>query len=438
MKEVKKEFFKYTSLNILGMVGLSCYILADTFFVSKGLGSLGLTSLNLAIPIYSFIHGSGLMIGMGGGIKYSILKGQGRHNEANTVFVHSFMFTVVLSMLFVFIGLFASSLITTMLQADHEVFYTTCTYLKTILLFSPMFMLNNLFICFIRNDGYPSSSMKAMLIGSFSNIILDYIFIFPMDLGIFGAAFATGLAPIISMLTLLPLFIKKKNHFSFIKCKLTIKIFFHIFTSGLPSLITEISSGIVIIVFNIIILDLSGNIGVAAYGIIANLSLVVMSIYTGIAQEIQPMISRYYGMNRYENMKSTFHYALKLMILLSIILYLFIYFKANDIVLIFNNKNNVLLQNIAIIGLRCYFTACIFVGFNIIMTVYFASKEMVYQSHIISIFRGLILIIPMAYLLSYLYGIIGVWFSFFSCEFLVCLIGIVMNKKYNITLNKKK
>ena len=72
------------------------------------------------------------------------------------------------------------------------------------------------------------------------------------------------------------------------------------------------------------------------------------------------------------------------------------------------------------------------------MTVYFASKEMVYQSHIISIFRGLVLIIPMAYLLSYLYGIIGVWFSFFSCEFLVCLIGIVMNKKYNITLNKKK
>ena len=72
--ESLQEFFRYTSLNVLGMIGLSCYILADTFFVSKGLGTDGLTALNLAIPIYSFIHGSGLMIGMGGGTKYSILK----------------------------------------------------------------------------------------------------------------------------------------------------------------------------------------------------------------------------------------------------------------------------------------------------------------------------------------------------------------------------
>ena len=72
-----KEFSKYASLNVMGMIGLSCYILADTFFVSKGLGANGLAALNLAIPIYSFIHGSGLMVGMGGGIKYSVLRSRG-------------------------------------------------------------------------------------------------------------------------------------------------------------------------------------------------------------------------------------------------------------------------------------------------------------------------------------------------------------------------
>lgn len=77
------EYIKYTSLNVMGMIGLSCYILADTFFVSKGLGTNGLTALNLAIPIYSFIHGSGLMIGMGGGTKYSIFKSQNHHSSAN-------------------------------------------------------------------------------------------------------------------------------------------------------------------------------------------------------------------------------------------------------------------------------------------------------------------------------------------------------------------
>ena len=81
-----KNFIKYTSLNVMGMIGLSCYILADTFFISKGLGADGLVALNLAIPIYSFIHGSGLMIGMGAGTKYSIRKSQGDRKSANSIF----------------------------------------------------------------------------------------------------------------------------------------------------------------------------------------------------------------------------------------------------------------------------------------------------------------------------------------------------------------
>ena len=77
-----RDFAKYASLNVMGMIALSCYILADTFFVSKGLGTNGLTALNLAIPLYSFIHGSGLMIGMGGGTRYSIQKSRGDHEAA--------------------------------------------------------------------------------------------------------------------------------------------------------------------------------------------------------------------------------------------------------------------------------------------------------------------------------------------------------------------
>lgn len=75
-----REYIKYVTLNVLGMIGLSCYILADTFFVAQGLGSSGLAALNLAIPIYSFIHGVGLMLGIGGASRYSMQRGrdQGR------------------------------------------------------------------------------------------------------------------------------------------------------------------------------------------------------------------------------------------------------------------------------------------------------------------------------------------------------------------------
>ena len=96
-----QDFVKYSSLNVLGMIGLSCYILADTFFVSKGLGTNGLTALNLAIPIYSFIHGSGLMIGMGGGTKYSIQKSQGKDKVANSIFSHVVAIAAIFAAVFV-------------------------------------------------------------------------------------------------------------------------------------------------------------------------------------------------------------------------------------------------------------------------------------------------------------------------------------------------
>ena len=88
-KHYRKEFAKYTTLNVLGMLGLSCYILADTFFISNGLGADGLTALNLAIPVYSFVHGSGLMLGMGGATKYSIYKSQKKQNNMNLAFTNT-------------------------------------------------------------------------------------------------------------------------------------------------------------------------------------------------------------------------------------------------------------------------------------------------------------------------------------------------------------
>ena len=246
-----REFLRYTSLNVMGMIGLSCYILADTFFVSKGLGAKGLAALNLAIPVYNFINGSGLMIGMGSGIRYSILKSQKQEKRADQVFTHGLILTACLAAVFFLLGLFASEQIAAMLGADETVFQMSRIYLPVILLFSPMFMMNNLLLCFVRNDGAPQRSMTAMIVGSLSNVVLDYIFIFPLEMGIFGAVLATGFAPLISILILSPYFIRKKNQFHPVRCSLRLKILGQIVSGGLPSLITEVSSGIVILVFNL-------------------------------------------------------------------------------------------------------------------------------------------------------------------------------------------
>lgn len=167
-----KEFARYTSLNVLGMIGLSCYILADTFFISLGLGADGLAALNLAIPIYSFINGSGLMIGMGGGTRYSILKSQGNHREANRVFTNVLYLAAVLASLFVAAGLLFAGDIVRLFGGTGNVFTMSRTYLRVILLFAPAFLMNNVLLCFVRNDGAPQLSMAAMLGGSFSNVVL--------------------------------------------------------------------------------------------------------------------------------------------------------------------------------------------------------------------------------------------------------------------------
>lgn len=425
-----KDFAKYSSLNVLGMLGLSCYILADTFFVSKGLGANGLTALNLAIPIYSFIHGSGLMIGMGGGTKYSIQKSRNEKCAANQTFSNTVFLAAGVAAFFVLIGIFFSDKIITLLGADKNVFEMSKTYLQVILLFAPAFIMNNVLLCFVRNDTSPQLSMAAMIGGSLSNVILDYVFIFPLKMGIFGAVFATGLAPFFSMIILSQHFIKKKNGFHFTKCRPDGKLAVGILSSGFPSLITEVSSGIVMIVFNYIIMKLQGNIGVAAYGVIANLSLVVISIYTGIAQGIQPIISRNYGAGNYSDMRCILRYSLTAVLILSGIIYACVFFGAPQIAAIFNSEQNVLLQSIAEDGLRLYFTACPFTGFNIIILVYFTSTEYTKPAHIISLLRGLVIIVPMAFLLSALWKTPGIWLALPFTELLVTIAAMEIYRRH--------
>lgn len=430
-----REFFRYTALSVLGTLGVSCYILADTFFVSKGLGANGLTALNLAIPVYNFIHGTGLMLGMGGATRFCVCKSRQRREKVNQIYTNTLYLGALFSAVFVLIGLFFGKRLSLLLGADKNVLDMTATYLKWLLLFSPAFILNDILLCFVRNDDNPRLAMTAMIIGSFSNIILDYIFIFPMKMGIFGAIFATGLSPIISIISMLSHWIKRKNTFHVCRTKVKTHIVRQELALGFPSLIAQLSSGIVMITFNAIILKLEGNTGVAAYGIIANISLVVVAIYTGIAQGVQPLISHFYGKSIDRQVRTLMRYSVQTMLVISLFIYIIIFVFAQPIASVFNSENNLELQQIAVTGLKIYFTSSAFVGYNIILAIFFTSVEIALPAHILSVLRGLVLIIPMAFLLSAIGGMMGIWLTYPITEALVALLGYVIYKCYQ---NKKK
>ena len=408
---------------------MPCYILADTFFETKGLGTNGLTALNLAIPIYNFIHGSGLMLGMGGATKFSIYKSQGRSRDIDCIYTNTLYLAALLSALFFLTGLLFSGQLSLLLGADGTVFAMTETYLRWLLLFAPAFILNDVFLCYVRNDGSPQLAMVAMLIGSFANIVLDYVFIFPFRMGIFGAIFATGLSPIISIAVMSPHWLRKRHSFHLTKVKPDAAVMGQTVSLGFPSLIAQLSSGIVMITFNALILGITGNTGVAAYGVVANISLVVVAVYTGISQGMQPLVSSAYGTGNRQQMREVFRYALGTTLAVSGLVYLFLFVFASPVAAVFNSERDPILQQIAVSGLKLYFLSVPFAGYNIILATYFTSIERALPAHVLSLLRGLILIIPMAFLMSFLLGMTGIWISYPLTELAVAAAGVGAHRR---------
>lgn len=419
-------FAKYTSLNIIGMIGMSVYILADTFFIANGVGANGLTALNLALPIFNLVNGTGLMLAMGGATKYNVCKSRGDSHGMDSAFVNTMYAAAFFSAVYMLCGALFSVKIASALGANSEVLQSTAIYLKVIMLFSPAFICNNIAISFVRNDGAPALSTAAMTVGSLSNIVMDYVFVYPLAMGIFGAVLATGFSPCISMLILSSHKIRGKNGFHFRRMAPSFKVIGNVVALGVPSLITELSVGIVILVFNMIILRLAGNIGVAAYGVISNMSLVVVSVYTGVAQGMQPLSSRAHGEGNFKSARKFFKYACVTAVAGAAVIYPLLACFANPITSVFNSENNATLQQIAVQGLRLYYIATPFLGFNVVLTVFLTSVENPRPAQALSILRGIAVIVPVAFALSAAFGMAGVWCSFPVSEFICAVFGIIV------------
>lgn len=427
-RNLRQRFARYASLNVLGMLGLSCYILADTFFVSLGLGAEGLAALNLAIPIYSLVHGSGLLLGMGGATAYAIARGR-QEPQAAAIYPHTLYAAWGLAFLFAAAGLLLPGTLAGWLGADAETLGNTTVYLRTILLFAPLFLLNNVYLCFMRNDGQPRLAMAAMVTGSLSNVLLDYVFIFPCGMGMFGAAFATGLAPAISLLVLFLVGKRGERHFRLAKMRVVPGLYRRILPAGVPSLVTEVSSGLVMITLNAVILRLQGNLGVAAYGVVANLSLVALAICTGIGQGIQPLLSEYHGRGEVANVRTVLRYALVTVAAVSLLLYALIFLGADAIAALFNSQGNARLQAIAVEGMRQYFLGIGCAGCNVVLAAYLAATERPATAQLLALLRGVALIVPVILGFSALWGMTGCWLAFPVTEAAVLLLALCLERR---------
>lgn len=428
-QNLNRTFARYMSLNILGMLGMSGYILADTFFVSSRLGSDGLAALNLAISVFGFINGLGMMLGIGGATRYAICKAREDDREANASFTLSLVAGIGAGVVLVLFGLLFSRSLAGLLGAEDRILPMCAVYLRTAFLFAPFFILNHILVAFVRNDGSPKLAMTAMLVGSLSNIVLDYLFLYPLNMGIFGAALATGTAPIIGIAISSIHIFSGRSQFKAVPTGLSLRKMAAVAGLGIAAFINEFSSGITLVVFNLLVMHAAGTIGVAAYGVVANLALVVLSVFTGIAQGSQPLLSHAYGMQDLSVVRRVYHMALLLASALGLLaLGAALLFPA-QLVSLFNSEGNAALQAIAEPGLKLYFIGFLFVGFNFVSAALLGATEQAGASFRVSFFRGCLGIVPAACLFAFLFGMTGIWLAFPAVELVTLFLSVRLGRR---------
>lgn len=425
---VEKTFARYVSQNILGMLGISAYVLADTFFISKAEGADGITALNIVLPLYSFIFAIGSMIGTGSATRFAISRAR-KKQEADSYFSNAVFFALIFGILFMTVGIFFPDKIMELLGADARITQVGTVYTQIFMMFAPFFMWNYIFNAFVRNDGAPSIAMAATLSSSLFNIVMDYILMFPLKLGMAGAALATAVSPIVGIsICSLHLF-SKRSHVRLHQIRPSFLRLIQSCQLGIAGFVGEMSSGITTMVFNFLILGIAGNVGVAAYGIVANIAIVATAIFNGVAQGAQPLISNFHGKKDLNSIRKTLALSLGTALVLACLTILSVNLSAKSVIAIFNSEQNPEMAAYAMDGIRLYFIGFLFAAINIVGTGYLSAAENARWAFVASILRGIVAITVCAFTLSALFGMTGVWLAFPAAELITMMVtGIGIRK----------
>ena len=384
-----KRFSKYICQSVAAMIGQSVYILADTFFISFNSGANGLAALNLILPVFGIMFAIGSMIGIGSATRYGISKAKGE--DADHYFTQSISWSLVCSVPFILIGILTPDKFLALLGADAGLVELGKTYLRIVLIFAPFFM-------------------------------------FPMGLGFSGAALATAFCPVVTMLVCSTHYLSKKCNIGFKWKRLSLRHLISCCQLGVSAFVGEISSAVITFIFNMLILGLTGSTGVAAYGVVANMSLVGMAIMNGMSQGAQPLISESFGKGAADDVKKLLSWALKSVVAVEIILVALVWIFTDPFIAVFNSENNRLLLEYAHTGLRLYFLGFLFAGVNIMLVAYFSATANARPAIIGSLLRGAVAIGACAIVLSMIWGMNGVWLSFLTSEIITFAVLLILGR----------
>lgn len=405
-------YLKYLSAAFGSAMITSVYSIVDMAMVGQYHGPDGTAALAVVSPIWNVIYSFGLLMGIGGAVIFSTLRGQEtrKAKNENEYFTTAVLGAVLLSIVSWLGILLFEKPILLFFGADGSLLPLASAYLKSIKMVLPFFLFNQMLAAFLRNDGNPGLATAGVLAGGLFNVFGDYIFVFIFDMGIYGAGLATAIGSGISFFVMLTHFSSKKNTLSLRK---PVHVFYQlkvISVTGFSTFFIDIAMGILTVLFNRQIMKYLGTTALAIYGPIVNISTFVQCCAYSVGQASQPIISINFGARYWKRIREVLRYALYTIAGFSVFwtglsllypnLYIYIFMKPNAEIL-----------KIAPAIIRCYSLSFLLLPFNIFSTYYFQALMEPKAAFIVSVSRGCVVSGIFIMLLPTFLGAGAIWFA---------------------------
>ena len=429
MNDKLKNLWRYIFPAMGGLFVTYLYNVVDGIFVGQGVGSAALGAVNIGVPFITCAVAVAAMFPMGGATVVAIRMGRGDKEGANHAFMTSVALTLLVSLLLTMAGMvFCDQIIDmsggrTLGKAMRDM---AADYLFYYCAFSIPMLMSTCLSAFVRNDGSPTLSFAGMCVGAGANIFLDWLFIFPLDMGVIGAAIASGLGQVFSVAVLLSHFVRRQGSLRFRRFHLSGALAMKICKRGVPEAVSQLTTPVTALCYNLMLARLVGDIGVSTFSVLSFIYSLANAILSGVAQGLQPLWGNCYGEQDTDGMNEYFRWGIRINATLSVAIYGLLLFFTEPVIRIFNQDLE-LVQN-ASAALPLFSLSFIPMALNLIYTAFLYSTKRTLQADAISFSRGIVLKAAAIFCLPALLGGDTIWLAPLAAELLTLLLALVLSK----------
>ena len=430
------RLYRFCLPSIIMMVFTSIYGVVDGYFVSNYVGKTPFAAVNLIMPFLMIIGGVGFMIGTGGSALVAKHLGEKDENQARRVFSMMMILTLILGVSISVLGIIFADKVALLLGADIEMLDYCVTYARTCLIFNTMFMFQNVFQSFLVTAERPKLGLVVIVAAGCTNMLLDFLFIAVFQMGVVGAALATGFSQTVGGLLPLIFFLRKNNgsKLHMVRTRLELRPVLQACSNGASELMTNISSSVVSMLYNHQLLTLAGENGVSAYGVLMYVSFIFAAVYIGYSIGTAPIVGYNYGAQNHAELRNIRVKSMRSMLIGGVIMVSLAELLAPVLAGIFVGYDKKLFD-MTVHAFRLFSFTFLLSGFNIWCSSFFTALNNGAISAAVSFLRTLVFQLAAVLILPIFFKLDGVWFSVaFAevCAFIISMIFLIAKrKKYN-------